>query len=52
MWSLGKVIRTPEVIRVYVGSFWDQPLKNLELASLFKKEANDLLKDLKYSDSN
>lgn len=26
MWSLGKVIKSPEVLRVYIGSFWDQPL--------------------------
>merc|ERR1711970_1442927 len=26
MWSLGKVFNTPEVARVYIGSFWDQPL--------------------------
>merc|ERR1711998_70158 len=26
MWSLGKVVGTPEVLRVYIGSFWDQPL--------------------------
>jgi GTP-binding protein EngB required for normal cell division len=23
MWSLGKVVQTPEVMRVYIGSFWD-----------------------------
>jgi hypothetical protein len=28
MWSLGKVVQTPEVCRVYLGSFWDAPLKN------------------------
>ena len=28
MWSLGKILHTPEVARVYIGSFWDQPLKN------------------------
>lgn len=28
MWSLGKVIQTPEVCRVYMGSFWEAPLKN------------------------
>jgi hypothetical protein len=26
MWSLGKVVKSPEVLRVYIGSFWDQPL--------------------------
>ena len=24
MWSLGKVVGTPEVMRVYVGSFWEE----------------------------
>ena len=24
MWSMGKVMQTPEVLRVYVGSFWDR----------------------------
>ncbi|PIO54465.1 hypothetical protein TELCIR_24172, partial [Teladorsagia circumcincta] len=26
MWSLGKVFKTPEVSRVYIGTFWDHPL--------------------------
>ena len=30
MWSLGKVVQTPEVCRVYLGSFWDHPLRNEE----------------------
>ena len=30
MWSLGKVINTPEVARVYLGSFWAKPLQNSE----------------------
>lgn len=30
MWSLGKVINTPEVARVYLGSFWAKPLQNTE----------------------
>ena len=25
MWSLGKVFETPEVCRVYIGSFWEKP---------------------------
>lgn len=28
MWSMGKVFDSPEVIRVYVGSFWDEPLRH------------------------
>merc|ERR1719291_779681 len=42
MWSLGKVIDTPEVSRVYIGSFWDQPLANDEQRKLFESEENDL----------
>ena len=26
LWSLGRVITTPEVTKVYIGSFWDKPL--------------------------
>jgi hypothetical protein len=26
MWQLGKVLNTPEVCRVYLGSFWERPL--------------------------
>jgi hypothetical protein len=35
MWSLGKVFKTPEVVRVYIGSFWDRPYINDENAKLF-----------------
>jgi GTPase SAR1 family protein len=49
MWSLGKVIQTPEVLRVYIGSFWDQPLnpKGEQNRSLFEAEATDLIEDLR-----
>lgn len=47
MWSLGKVFQTPEVLRVYVGSFWDQPLKNQENQELMTLEEKDLLADLR-----
>jgi len=46
MWSLGKVISTPEALRVYVGSFWEKPYHIAENAKLFKAESNDLLADL------
>jgi EH domain-containing protein 1 len=46
MWSLGKVLGTPEVTRVYIGSFWDKPYQNDECKKLFEAEQSDLLKDL------
>jgi len=46
MWSLGKVINTPEVMRVYIGSFWDKPYKNTDNEKLFRAEQQDLLDDL------
>ncbi|KAM5585464.1 EH domain-containing protein 1 [Rosa sericea] len=51
MWSLGKVLNTPEVMRVYIGSFNEKPVN--EAASgpigkeLFEREQEDLLSDLK-----
>lgn len=46
LWSLGKTLTSPEVARVYVGSFWDEPLRNLDNADLFEKEEKDLMRDL------
>jgi hypothetical protein len=46
MWSLGKVMNTPEVSRVYIGSFWDAPLQNTEQAELLQKEEMDLCHDI------
>lgn len=47
MWSLGKVMRTPEVSRVYVGSFSDAEIDpNHENHELFQAERADLLADL------
>jgi hypothetical protein len=47
MWSLGKVFNTPEVLRVYIGSFWDQPPRNPDTAPLLQAEMEDLLNDLR-----
>jgi len=46
MWSLGKVIDSPEVARVYIGSFWDEPLTNDSQRKLFESEENDLFTNL------
>ncbi|XP_062077613.1 EH domain-containing protein 1 isoform X3 [Humulus lupulus] len=51
MWSLGKVINTPEVMRVYIGSFNDKPVNEAATGpigkELFEREQEDLLADLK-----
>uniref|UniRef100_A0A8D8UWG9 EH domain-containing protein 1 n=1 Tax=Cacopsylla melanoneura TaxID=428564 RepID=A0A8D8UWG9_9HEMI len=46
MWSLGKVLNTPEVSRVYVGSFWDEPLRFDANRKLFEDEERDLFQDI------
>lgn len=46
MWQLGKVMNTPEVCRVYMGSFWGAPLKNTEQAALLNREKLDLFQDI------
>ena len=28
MWSLSRILGNPEVSRIYVGSFWNQPLQH------------------------
>eukprot|EP00727_Mastigamoeba_balamuthi_P013304 m51a1_g8597 putative eh domain-containing protein 1 (694) ;mRNA; f:141732-144484 len=46
MWSLGKVFKTPEVLRVFVGSFWNKPYQTPINEDLFDAERMDLLRDL------
>ena len=44
---MGKVFKTPEVLRVYVGSFWDEDYYNDHNAALFDAEATDFIPDLR-----
>ncbi|GMI25005.1 hypothetical protein TrCOL_g12025 [Triparma columacea] len=46
MWSLGKVMLTPEVCRVYIGSFWEHELKCKEQEALLMSEKADLFNDI------
>jgi len=46
LWSLGKTMTSPEVARVYVGSFWEKDLQNKDNADLFEAEEKDLMNDL------
>ena len=47
MWSLGRVLDTPEVCRVYVGSFHDEELRDPDTAPLLAAEMGDLFSDLR-----
>jgi hypothetical protein len=46
MWSLGKVVNTPEVCRVYLGSFWEHPMQFTENRFLLEREKQDLINEL------
>ncbi|OMH81055.1 EH domain-containing protein 1 [Zancudomyces culisetae] len=57
MWSLGKIVATPEVIRVYLGSFWPSSKPPLKIkfgdsTDLLKKEQNDLMDCLRQIPKN
>lgn len=47
MWSLGKVFRTPEILRVFVGSLWAEPRLQCDHYQLIELEEEDLLGDLR-----
>ncbi|XP_060929219.1 EH domain-containing protein 2-like [Limanda limanda] len=47
MWSLGKVFRTPEILRVYIGSFWSEPRQMCDHYQLIELEEEDLLTDIR-----
>ena len=44
MWSLGGIVCSPEVPRVYIGSFIDEPWVHEGLVSLMDAEENDLVR--------
>lgn len=47
LWSLGKIITTPEVPRVYVSSFWKEKNIHCENLDLLQREEKDLIEELK-----
>ena len=40
MWNLGKILQTPEVARMYVGSFWDEDYKCKDLERLLNQDSD------------
>lgn len=46
MWSLGKIVNTPEVLRIYIGSFWDKELEDVGHRGLMERDMAALYRDL------
>lgn len=46
MYNLGKSLDLPEVPRIYVGSFWQQPTRSEFYKELFEAEETSLFEDL------
>ncbi|KXS19447.1 hypothetical protein M427DRAFT_28904 [Gonapodya prolifera JEL478] len=46
MWSLARVFKTPEVVRVYVGSFWEKGYRIHDMADLLRRDHVTFMRDL------
>lgn len=47
MWNLGKILMTPEVARMYIGSFWDEEYKCKDLQRLLDQDRKYLMQELR-----
>jgi len=47
LWNVGKVLRTPEVTRVFISSFWDKPYRFEDHAQLFDEDKSAIIEELK-----
>eukprot|EP00571_Detonula_confervacea_P000662 CAMPEP_0172322696 /NCGR_PEP_ID=MMETSP1058-20130122/46632_1 /TAXON_ID=83371 /ORGANISM="Detonula confervacea, Strain CCMP 353" /LENGTH=641 /DNA_ID=CAMNT_0013038507 /DNA_START=80 /DNA_END=2005 /DNA_ORIENTATION=+ len=46
MWSMGKIFHSPEVVRVYTGSYWNGALINNDFERMFGKDEKLLVREL------
>jgi len=46
MWSMGKIFNSPEVVRVYTGSYWDEPLVHDDFENMFESDEWLLINEL------
>ena len=46
MFNVGKILQTPEVVRVFIGSFWDEPLRHAEYEKVFRKDRCALIDEI------
>jgi len=47
LWNVGKVLRTPEVAKVFVSSFWDAEYRFKDHQKLFEEDKRAILDELK-----
>lgn len=47
LWNVGKVLQTPEVVRVFVSSFWDEEYRYTDHKQLFDEDKQAILNELK-----
>uniref|UniRef100_A0A7R9YDP6 Dynamin-type G domain-containing protein n=1 Tax=Pinguiococcus pyrenoidosus TaxID=172671 RepID=A0A7R9YDP6_9STRA len=47
LFNIGKILQTPEVVRVFIGSFWDQPLQHEDHKVIFEKDQRHLMEEIK-----
>ncbi|CAE7675385.1 Ehd1 [Symbiodinium necroappetens] len=46
LWNVGKVFQTPEVARVFVSSFWNEPYRFQDHVTLFEEDKAAVVKEL------
>eukprot|EP00928_Gymnodinium_smaydae_P083491 TRINITY_DN6672_c1_g1_i1.p1 TRINITY_DN6672_c1_g1~~TRINITY_DN6672_c1_g1_i1.p1 ORF type:complete len:462 (+),score=122.36 TRINITY_DN6672_c1_g1_i1:51-1388(+) len=46
LWNVGKVLRTPEVARVFVSSFWDEEYRYKDHKQLFDEDKRAVIQEL------
>lgn len=46
MWSCGKIFDSPEVVRVYTGSYWNGALINDDFKRMFEEDERRLVREL------
>ena len=46
LFNIGKILQTPEVVRVFIGSFWKEPLRHEAHRSIFEKDQEALMQEI------
>lgn len=47
MWSLSKVLKYPEVPPLFIGSFWDRPIRYPQYREVIERDTRAVFEDLR-----